>query len=500
MRLSARALSPPSLIRLFQQELSMGDMRRAFVWATSGRYVVMLINLSVTIAIARLIAPAAFGVSVLGGAAYAVAEALRELGGGAYLIQQNELSLEKIRTSITTSLLVSLAITLCLYLSANEIANFYGLPEVEYYIRVSAMAYALGPFIYPLFALMSREMAFGSLAFVSISMSLVGGLTSIGLATLGFGYISLAWASVASTVVGSCLCFLLRPDRSIYRFSLSEWRGVIGFGAFDSATALIAAFGEYAPYLVLGKMLDPASVGIAQRAVLLSLFPERVILAGVGAVALPIFARSARQNSNTKGIYLTAIEFITAVQWPSLILLGLLADPLVNLLLGRQWLAVAPLLRILCVAAAFSFPWALQYPVLVAVGAVKLLPRLVASQALLNTLAVGLTAKYGLQAVAWGLVVTLPVNAFVAVAFARRYLGFQWLEFVLAVRRSAALSFLSCLGPIALILTVGGSQNLSIGEVLIALSLSAVGWGAGLWVARHPLRHELIRVLKVLGR
>jgi O-antigen/teichoic acid export membrane protein len=478
----------------------MRRVRRAFAWATIGRYVVMASNLAVAIAISRIVTPAAFGVSVLGGSVYAIAEALRELGGGAYLIQQNELTVEKIRTSITTSLLVSLAISLCLYLNAAPIARFYGLPEVEPYVYVTAVGYALGPFIFPIFALMSREMAFGSHALVSISMSLAGGLTSIVLASLDFSYMSFAWASVASAVVGSSLCYFFRSDRSIYRLSLSEWRGVISFGAYDSATALIAALGEYAPYLVLGKMLDSASVGIAQRAILLSLFPGRVILAGVGAIALPLFSQSVREDSDTRGTYLIAIELITAVLWPCLVLFGLLADPLVSVLFGRQWLEVAPLLRILCIAVAFSFPWALQYPVLVAVGKVSLLPRLVAFQTVLNALAVGLTAKHGLLAVAWGFAVVAPVNAFVAVALVRRHLRFHWLEFIEALRKSACLSLMSSLGPIAVTLAAGGSRDLSIEAALIASSLSAAGWGAGLWLTHHPLRHELFRALKILWK
>jgi O-antigen/teichoic acid export membrane protein len=487
---------PRGRIPFFREEFSVGGVRRAFVWATAGRYIVMVINLSVTVVIARLIAPAAFGVSVLGGSAYAIAEALRELGGGAYLIQQHELNIEKIRTSITTSLLVSLAIALLLYFSAGTIARFYDLPEVEHYIHVTAFGYVLGPFIFPVFALMSREMAFGSQAVVSISMSFVGGLASIGLAALDFGYISFAWATVASAIVGSGLCFLFRPDHAIYRLSLSEWRSVIGFGAFDSATALAAVLGEYTPYLILGKMLDPASVGIAQRAALLSLFPERVILAGVSAVALPMFSRSVRENSDTKGAYLHAIELITAVQWPCLILLNVLATPLVSVLLGRQWLDVAPILRILSLACAFSFPWALQYPVLVAVGAVRFLPRLVASQALLNTLAVGFTSQYGLLTVAMGVTVIAPVNAFIALALVRRHLKFQWSELAGALSKSASLSLLSSLGPVAIILSDGGPSNLSIKGVLIAVFLSAVGWGFGLWRSRHPLRHELVRALE----
>lgn len=474
----------------------MSGVRRAFAWATIGRYVIMAINLATAMMVARIIAPAAFGVSVIGGSIYAIAEALRELGGGAYLIQQKELTIEKMRTSITTSLLVSLVISACLYVGAIPLARFYGLPEVERYIYVASAGYALGPFIFPIFALMSREMAFGSFALVSVSMSLIGALTTIVLAIAGFSYMSFAWASVASAIAGSILCYFLGPDRSIYRLSLTEWRGVIGFGAFDSATALIGALGDYAPYLVLGKLLDTASVAVTQRAILLSLFPGRVILAGVGAVALPIFSRSVREGSDTKRTYLAAIELITGVQWPCLILFGLLAHPMVSVLLGSQWLEVAPLLKILCLAVAFSFPWALQYPVLVAVGKVSQLPRLVAFQALLNTAAVCVTARYGLFVVATGWAVIAPVNAFAAVWLVRKHLQFRWLEFIEAIHKSAWLSVMSCLGPIAVTMAAGASSDLSIKAALIAVCLSAAGWAAGLRLTHHPLRIEVLRALR----
>ncbi|OAF13593.1 hypothetical protein AYJ54_43475 [Bradyrhizobium centrolobii] len=475
-------------------------VRKAFLRATAGRYLVMLINLAVAIIVARLIGPAAFGVTVLGSSAFVIAEALREIGGGAYLIQQKELTPKQVRTSITTSGLVSIAISLSLYFSAGLIADFYRLPEVGHYIQVAAIGYLLGPFIFPVFALMSREMAFGSFAFVNTVMATVGGITSIGLAKLGFGYMSLAWATVTSAVAGSILCFLLYSDRSIFLPSLSEWRGVIGFGAFDSAAALVAAVGEYAPYLVIGRALDSASVGIAQRAVLLSVFPERVILAGVGAIALPVFARSMRERSDTKAVYLNALELISGVHWPCLLLLSALSTPLVSIVLGPQWLEVAPLVRVLCLAAAFSFPWALQYPVLVAVGAVRTLPLLVAGQAILNTAAVTLAAGHGLLTIAWCLVGIVPVNALIAVAVVRRYLNFCWSDFFNALRKSVVLSIFSGLGPICLILTQGGPDSLSIEAGLLGVLLSLAGWSIGLGFTHHPLRHELIPAARILKR
>src|SRR5689334_9853189 len=307
----------------------MAGVRRAFFWATFGRYVAMAINLTVTILAARLVPPASFGVAVLSAAAYAVAEAIREIGGGAYLIQERELTTEKIRSSITVSLIVSLALSALLFLGAHVIARFYGVPEIERYLHVAALGFVLGPFVFPALALMSRELAFGYQALTTISMALASGIATIGLAMAGFSYMAFAWANVAAALVGSALCFLFRPDFSIYRWSLKEWRGVVRFGLFDSATSLLAALGEHAPYLLLGRFLNTAGVGIAQRALLLSTFPERVILAGVGAVALPAFARRVREGTDTRPAYLRAIEMITAVQWPCLMLLAMLATPLV---------------------------------------------------------------------------------------------------------------------------------------------------------------------------
>ncbi|WFU79154.1 oligosaccharide flippase family protein [Bradyrhizobium sp. CIAT3101] len=460
----------------------------------------MLINLAVAIIVARLIGPAAFGVSVLGSSTFAIAEALRELSGGAYLIQQNELTRRQIRTSITASVLVSIVISLVLYLSASRIGVFFSLPEVGHYIRVAALGYLLGPFIFPIFALMSRDMAFGSLAIINTSMASVSGLASIWLAHLGFGYVALAWATVAAAVAGTILCFLLYADRSIYLPSLSEWRGVLGFGAFDSAAALVAAIGEYVPYLVIGRALDATSVGIAQRAVLLSVFPERVILAGVGAIALPVFSRSVRENSDTRALYLNALELISGVHWPCLLLLGALSTPLVRIVLGPQWLEVAPLVRILCLAAVFSFPWALQYPVLVAVGAIRSLPLLVGGQAIMNTAVIALAANHGLSVIAWCLVGVVPLNALIAVAVVRRYLNFCWGDFFAALRKSALLSLISALGPFFLIHMKGGPDGLSIEAGLLGALLSLAGWSIGLVVTRHPLRRELVRGAKVVKR
>jgi len=476
----------------------MMGIRRAFLWASAGRYIVMAINLATTVIMARLLTPGEYGVAALGAAVFGIAEAIRALGGGAYLIQQKELGSENIRTTVTVSLIVTLVLTAALTVLAGPLTRYFGAPDLERYLLVAALGYLTGPFVQPIFALLSREMTFETIAFITVATASVNAVAGVCLAILGFSYMSLAWAGVISAGAGALLCFHFWRDWSIFRPLLSEWRNVIAFGVYDSATAVLAQIGESLPFLIFGKILNVEAVGLGQRAVMLCLFPERVILAGVSAVALPAFSKEVREGRGLKRGFLLAIELITAVQWPALILMALLAHPVVSLLLGRQWMEVAPLIQILSVALLFSFPVALHYPTLVAAGAIRYMPPLVVTQAIVSITLFSFAAGHGLRAAALSTLLIVPFNVFLSVLLVRYFVGFRWDEFAAAMRKSAVLSVLSAAGPLTIVIASGQRTGMSIGAALLAVILCGVGWCVGLWLTRHPLLHELFRARDAL--
>ena len=61
----------------------MTGIRGALLWAATSKYFTVVANLLATTVVARLLTPAEYGLSVLGMAVAGMAEALRELGGGA---------------------------------------------------------------------------------------------------------------------------------------------------------------------------------------------------------------------------------------------------------------------------------------------------------------------------------------------------------------------------------------------------------------------------------
>lgn len=469
----------------------MAGLRRALLFASSGRYVVTGITLASTIILARLLTPTEFGISVLGTSVLGIAEAIRELGSIAYLVQERELTHRKTRTVFTISLIVTLCITVGLVMLSGPLADFYGVPSLGRYIRIIALSYALAPFAHPIYALLTRDMAFGTVALLDVAMTLVNAIAAICLVLLGFSYMGIAWAYVISSVTWTLLGLYVKRDFSVYRPSLREWRSVLAFGACGSATAILYRASESLFYLILGKFLSAGAVGLCQRALLLAQFPERVILAGIGAVALPAFSDHARNGRDMKRAYLDAIEHVTAVLWPTLILLCILAGPIVSLLLGPQWHDAVPIMRIFALALLFNFPASLNYPLQIAAGGVRQAVVVAFVQTAVSLTVISLAAGYGLRAAVLSTVFTYPFNIALSVLLVRSLVPFNWREFAGALSKSAISSMLSAVGPVAILVRYGGGIDMPIEMAGAAVILCGVGWIGGLWLTRHPLYREL---------
>ncbi len=359
---------------------------------------------------------------------------------------------------------------------------------------MGALGFLAGPVSYQISALMSRNLAFGQIALVTTITAAINAGVGVGLALLGLGYMSLAWAAAISALAAMALYLHFWREWSIFRPELREWRSVISFGIHDSASGILWQIGDAVPYLIIGRTLDVGSVGLCQRAALLAFFPERVILAGVGAVALPAFSRQARDGHPPKESYLKALGLMTAAQWPALVTLILLADPVVRVLLGPQWMGVAPLLQVFGAALLFSFPMALHYPTLVALGAIRIVPATLLAQAVVTIGLLALAAPSGLEAIAFSTLAIVPICSLISLGVVRHFINFGWLELARAIARSGVVTVACAAGPLATIAVAGWTKQLSIPLAMMAGALAGAGWIAGLRLTGHPLLAELLQL------
>ena len=470
----------------------MANIRRALVFASAGRYAARAVNLAMTVAISRMMGPKEFGIAVLGGSAFLILEAIREVASVNYLVQQPDLTREKINSAFTVSFAITVILTIAIVLLAHPIAALYGEARLANYIHVVTLGFALGPFMQPLYALWSRELAFRTIAFIDVLGATITAVVSIILVWLGFGYMGLAWATAMSSVTGvSVALWLRRRELAIFRFSLKEWRSVLSFGLYGSATAIVFRVSDAFAYMVFGKLLSPQGAGLMQRSVTLAGFPETVILSGVGAIALPAFSHEARSGADLKKTYLSAVALVTAVQWPAMAFVCTMATPLTLLALGPRWTEVAPLAQILAFALMFNFASSLNFPALVAVGAIRNTLPTALLQVVLCQIILVWAATFGIKAVAMASLVTVPLGLVLWMSLVRVHIPFSLGELFVALRKSFIVLLCSSVGPVAVLIYRNGAP--SIMDAAMAGALWAMGWLLAIGLTRHPLLNEMTK-------
>jgi O-antigen/teichoic acid export membrane protein len=467
----------------------MQGFRRSLLLSFLDRYATLAITLLLTAVVARLLTPAEVGVFAIGLGLIAIVEAFREFGVGAYLVQERELTPEKIRTAFTLMLLLSLLLAGALYVSAGPVARFYDEPGLEAVLRLATISFLLVPFSNPIMALLRRDMGFGWVALINLAGAVANLVVVVTLAVLGFSYMSLAWGALASGAVIALTAVLFRPQLWIFWPCLVGWRQVLSFSSYASTTMILNVCYQMLPQLALGRILGFDAVGLYSRALMLCQLPDRLIMSALHPVLLPAFSVRARLGGDLKEPYLRGLGYGLTVQWPFMVCLALLADPAVHLLLGAQWAAAAPLVRIIALASLVMFPAFLTYPVLVALGRVK--DTLTASLiSLPPSFALMFAAAFvSLEAVAASLFLTAPFQVYIALRLIRRQIPLQLAELAAAVRKGVVVTLCAAAAPSGAVALAGFGLSVPAGAA--AGIGAAAGWLVGLCLTDHPLLAEI---------
>lgn len=469
----------------------MTKVRRAFFAATGERYVVLVVNLVMLATISRVLPAQEIGIALIGISVLTIAGTVRDFGLTAFIVQREVVSQESVRSAFTVTLMILTVLAGAMIAAHDVVTAFYRDETLGTFLQIAACSLILGTPFGPSGALLQREMDFRTLALINISGAVVNGVVAVTLAMNGGGALSIAWAAVAQSAVVSTLALLSKPVLWAFQPCLKDWREFIMFGSSASLYVLLGRLYENLPYLVLGRLLPVSNVALFNRATMVCDLPLKGLLSGIFPVALPALADAARDGQSLAQSYLRALSYITAVQWPGLILVALLAHPMVTVVLGPKWYDVVPLVQIMSIGSMLSSPNLLVYPILVSAGAVNLALFVNMSTLPVCATIFVLAASHGVKAAALSLLLTVPLQSAVGLLVVRKRAFFAWSELVNALRNSAVVTLCTMIGPVVVLFAGGLQTNMSVPVGFIAGFLGAAGWVVGIFWSGHPLREHI---------
>jgi O-antigen/teichoic acid export membrane protein len=470
----------------------MKRVRRAFVMATLGQYLGLIVSFAMIAVVSRLLSPAEVGLAVISMGMTTIVFSLREFATSDFLIQLEVVERVDARTALAVVTALGVLLGAGLFLASPWVATFYGDVGIRAFLELTILASIVEGIGLPAFALLRRDMAFGTITWVRTLGGIVLAAATIASAALGYGYLSFAIGSLIGAVATLALVLAARPIFWIFRPTFRSWRKMVDFGRYKGATAVIERAYEALPQMVLGHTMPSAAVGVYNRASAIAGLPDRILLSSIFSVAFPALAAEVREGRDIKDSYLKAISYITVLYWPAVTMVAILATPLVRIVLGDNWLEAVPFVRILAIATVLWFPVILTYPLLIALGANReafvsnVVSRTVSAVILCSASFSGLTVM------AMSQFLSLPLQTLISLYFVRRHVHFEIRHLFAAILPSGVVTLGAIAGPLLLILLQDLNFDLSIPETLLACALSALGWLAALFATQHPFLAEVV--------
>ncbi|MBK4734298.1 oligosaccharide flippase family protein [Noviherbaspirillum pedocola] len=474
----------------------MTSLRRSLVinfFSSSGATIVQFI---VSLLLARLLSPSEIGVFSMTIVFVNIAHIFRDFGVATYVQHEPELTPEKLRAANGVLFTSSWLIALLLYIASGWIASWFNEPQMAPVMKVLAIGFIFIPFGSVTHALLTREYAAGKQAIVTVAGTGAYAVTCLGLAGLGFGTMSMAWANLANILACAIAYAPLRPKHLPWSPSFRNWGKVVHFGMGTLMSNCAVAVNNALPDILLGKLGNARLVGLFSRASSTVSIFTYVAGTTVNYGSISYISQAYHRGEAVGPLLNRATALLTGVGWPALALTFVLAQEIITALYGAKWLDAVPAVPALAIAAAISMIFNYTPTALTAIGK-PYLSAISMIVVLISRVAFGFVLFDGsMQKFAWAICAATAAALPVMVMQHKKYLGHDFISMLVAILPSALVAT-ACAASAWMLKTILPPMPAIAALSIMALPL-ALTWYAALRITRHPLVEEIHHLLSGL--
>lgn len=322
-------------------------------WTTFLRIAIRVITFIRIAVLARILLPWQFGVFGIASLTLTFLEIITETGINSILIQQRDDYTAYLNTAFIISIIRGVVISLVIILTAPFIAHFFSSPDSVQLLYLVALVSFIRGFINPASVKFQKELYFRKEFFYRLTLIIIEAVTVIGIALTIRSAASLVYSLIVSAIAEVLLSHLLiKPfPRFIFNrkkawdiFHRGKW--ITGFGILD----YIYSTGDN---IAVGKILGQAPLGIYQNAYKLSTLPITELVDVFYKVTFPVFVQMRQYPDRLKSAATKSAFLLTVLLFTSSLVIYLLASPLVSVILGPNWSAAVPVVKILAFLGFF---------------------------------------------------------------------------------------------------------------------------------------------------
>lgn len=417
------------------REDSLGSrVTTAAAWMVAFRWVDRLVGLVSVAILARLLAPDDFGVVGYALLVSGILELFTGLSTDAELIRRAHATRAHYDAAWTMNALRGLAISMLMLALALPAADFFREARLGPIMGILAAIPLVQGFENVGIVDFRKRLEFHREFRFLLTTRLIGTAVTIALAFALRTY----WALVAGAIVRAAfrvaLSYRVHPFRP--RFELSRVAEMFRFSRWMMIQNLASGLNERMPGFVIGREWDSSALAFFNLGRELAELSSTEIRAPIRRALYPGLAQIVERRARLAEVLVRSSGVLALVTLPIPLGMALVADDVVPLVLGPQWLPTIALLQPLCIAGAIS-----------ALGTNSQLAYMVLDRSHLAAIAVSvrmllllglllvISPRFGVVGVAYAIASVTCLMTIVDYAIAPRLLGIERRRFLAVVWR-----------------------------------------------------------------
>lgn len=331
----------------FDNEIK-GKAVSGMLWTGIERFGSQFIQFIIGIIIARRLMPEDYGLLGMLAIFMGIAQVFIDSGFANALIQKKDRNEEDYSTVFYFSILTGILIYFILYICAPYIAEFYSQPILTKVTRVYMISLVINSLTISQTALLNVELKFKIQAIISVISICLSGILGIILAYSNFGVWALVCQGISMSLIRTIFIWIASKWTPLLLFSKESFNRLFSFGSKLLVASIIGTIYNNISTFIIGKAFNASDLGLFTRAQQFAQLPTQTIEKIVVKVNYPILVKYQDDDDQLISTYKTLLRTPLYILYPILFGIAALNRPIIQLLLGEQWVDASVLIPILC--------------------------------------------------------------------------------------------------------------------------------------------------------
>ena len=321
-----------------------------FLWKAVENGGDQIITFVISLILARILGPSRYGTMSVMLIFIAIANVIIQTGFQTALIQKKDVDETDFHSVLWLSLGVSAVLYAAIFGLAPVVAGYFKDPEITPMLRVLSLMLFSGAVTSVLLAHISRQMDFRTQCIATVIADVIAGAAGIAAAVLGAGTWALVIQQLSKSVLLAVILWRLLSWKAERVFSLEKVKSLFAYGWKVLVSGLIDTIytNLYTP--VISRLYNAEMVGLYTRA---NQFPQVIANSAamtMQSVLLPTFSKTQDDRESTRVIMKRTLKVSGYIIFPAMFGIMAVAEPMVRVLLGDEWMGAVALLRLCCLS------------------------------------------------------------------------------------------------------------------------------------------------------